>query len=974
MVASLRAVPEPPRDAKPGSGSPAAPQTRVRAVRRKDELPLQTTTEFGPLDESGELSPRCVLASVEHKLFGTEPNVTIGRYRVLRVLGVGGMGVVYEAHDPELDRKVAIKVLHADATESGETASRRLRREAQAMAKLSHPNLVPVFDVGTCQGRVYLAMEHVSGETLREHLERPGSHWTAVVDLFLHAGAGLAAAHDAGIVHRDFKPDNVLLGRDGRPRVLDFGLAYYGDDPAEHDAAADTSTANLDPRNPTLNMRLTRSGAMLGTPAYMAPEQLRGDPVDARSDQFSFCVSLWRALYEKAPFAGPTIPVLADNVLTGNLAAPPRKTRVPRKIQRILARGLSTDPRSRYASMSDLLATLEPARRLRRRQATVATLLGGAVAIAGAAALVVHQPAATGICADGARQVNSVWPSRRSGTLREAFRRAGAAKTFAELHTSMSTSTSRWKQIQQATCQPPLGKPPDFLHERLSCLQARLAELQSFASILAQAPAEFAGRAAAVAEAAQRLAVMERCDDPVALRAAPPPPTSQKTRHDVQRFRVELAAARASYRAGRRQAALDTTEEIRRRAEHMDYPPLRAEVLTLLGKIHTDAQEHALAEQLLTAAVDLAEASGHDRVIVTASTVLARLTGFQRGDLTTARMWARRAASAIAHMGGDDGLMRALHVALSRALMTRGQLDEALSEIELANPYGTDPTPIVRAQHGLVLTLLGRYALARPHAEASMENWDHGHTEAALIVGAMGILSAYEGHDKQAQQHLEACLELVTSGARPQPAYAAICSTYLATVLSRQGKHELALALHRAVLETIETDPVANVALTGQFWNLRGLSYLNENNWTDAETDFHAARKAWIASHGADHYVLARPATGLGYVYLAQGKPDQAREQFEDALRLRDSGQGHAFQIALTLRGLASALVATHGDRKRVATLLDDAITTYARLGAGFHPALERTRAERDGLERKGAHAPSRGPSRGPFRTGGSRP
>ena len=241
---------------------------------------------------------------------------TVGRYIVLDRLGSGGMGVVFSAFDPELDRKVAVKVLNAGDRRKKKAGRVRLLREAQALAKLNHPNTIAVYDVGTLGESVFLAMEFIAGKTLRgwvaDKRDRGELDWRAVLDVFMQAGRGLAAAHAAGIVHRDFKPENVMVDLDGRARVLDFGLAR---------PARDT-TSSADREDPehssgTFEVRLTATGAVMGTPYYMAPEQHRGDAVDERADQFSFCVALWEALFGGRPFRGTSLPDLARCVVRG---------------------------------------------------------------------------------------------------------------------------------------------------------------------------------------------------------------------------------------------------------------------------------------------------------------------------------------------------------------------------------------------------------------------------------------------------------------------------------------------------------------------------------------------------------------------------------------------------------------------------------------------------------------------------------
>jgi formylglycine-generating enzyme required for sulfatase activity/tRNA A-37 threonylcarbamoyl transferase component Bud32 len=268
----------------------------------------------------------------------------VGRYQIGSVLGTGAMGVVYRAHDPYLGRAVAIKLVRD--TRANTSGQARLLREAQAMARLRHPNVVPIFDVGEVDGAMFVAMPILEGGTLKRWLCDGSRSLDAILDRFIAAGRGLAAAHAAGLVHRDFKPDNVLLGTDGEIHVADFGLARLAND---HLA----SNAGTDPLVPGL---LTQKGAVVGTPPYMAPEQLRNHPIDARADQFSFCVALWEAIFGRRPFPDPSTgiehPIRAR---LDTIAAGPPLRRDHTAIARILARGLAFDPDNRWPSMQALL-------------------------------------------------------------------------------------------------------------------------------------------------------------------------------------------------------------------------------------------------------------------------------------------------------------------------------------------------------------------------------------------------------------------------------------------------------------------------------------------------------------------------------------------------------------------------------------------------------------------------------------------
>jgi len=330
---------------------------------------------------------------------GAEPlgrGTALGRYVLLELVAGGGMGVVYLAHDPELNRKVALKLLRPGAWGNlGRVEARsRLLREAQAMARLSHPNVIAVHDVGTFEDQIFIAMEYISGRTLSQWLEQEQRPYRDVLDVFIQAGRGLAAAHAAGVVHRDFKPDNVLVSDNGQVKVLDFGLARAVESVHQESDAqplqmqglirAELSTPGL------LGEQLTRTGAFLGTPNYMAPEQLMRGSTNARSDQFSYCVALYEALYAERPFAGDSVEALLAEVGAARVRESPNSRGVPNRIRRILLRGLRPDPEDRYPSMEPLLEALAEVRepRIQRRRARALWISGiGAIIVLA----IVHQ-------------------------------------------------------------------------------------------------------------------------------------------------------------------------------------------------------------------------------------------------------------------------------------------------------------------------------------------------------------------------------------------------------------------------------------------------------------------------------------------------------------------------------------------------------------------------------------------------------
>jgi serine/threonine protein kinase/sulfur carrier protein ThiS len=318
------------------------------------------------------------------------PGATLGRYVLVEALGAGGMGMVFRARDPDLGREVAVKVLRASDGGSGGSLERRLLREAQAMATISHDNLANVYDIGTAGGRVFIAMELLDGGTLRALIADPQKTWRDKLAAVVAAGRGLAAAHSAGVIHRDFKPDNVLVARNGRVKVVDFGLARA-------DRTAPDATDTKDGRSPSgehalppdLSAHLTQTGALLGTPAYMAPEQHAGELVDARSDQFAFAVTAWEAVYGQRPFVSDAYSSLVSAVRTHTITPPPKHAGVPAALEAVLRRALSPAADDRFASIDAAIDAIERATRRDNSRVTMIAIGASALFIGGAVIAVI---------------------------------------------------------------------------------------------------------------------------------------------------------------------------------------------------------------------------------------------------------------------------------------------------------------------------------------------------------------------------------------------------------------------------------------------------------------------------------------------------------------------------------------------------------------------------------------------------------
>ncbi|HEY8377881.1 MAG TPA: serine/threonine-protein kinase, partial [Nannocystis sp.] len=374
----------------------------------------------------------------------------IGRFVVLERLGAGGMGVVYAAYDPQLDRKVAVKLLlpSLSGSDREDVARARLLREAQALARLSHPNVVAVYDVGTHAGQVFIAMEFIAGESLTSWLKAEPRSVREVLAVFQDAGRGLAAAHRAGLVHGDFKPDNVLVDRAGRVRVVDFGLAFAQEETRTEEESPGALRSTLE-----LSQLPARPGMLVGTPAYMAPEQFHGEPGSARSDQFSFCVSLYEGLYGHRPFAGDDVATLKRAVCLGAVPDEPRDRRLPPWLRRVLLRGLHWDAAQRFSDMDQLLAALarDPGRRWRRAGLTALAVL----TLAGAAwgyrwAILREYEQRQGLCAAAAENLAGIWDHDRKDMVQKSFMATGvayAADTWARVAARLDAHTAAWVRM-----------------------------------------------------------------------------------------------------------------------------------------------------------------------------------------------------------------------------------------------------------------------------------------------------------------------------------------------------------------------------------------------------------------------------------------------------------------------------------------------------------------------------------------------
>ena len=577
-------------------------------------------------------------------MFQTGDPVRVGRFVVHDELAGGGMGVVYRGHDPELDRPVALKVMHPEQRHDAR-ARDRLLAEARNLARLRHVNVVSIYElVDLGDGGVVLVMELVSGETFADWERTTPRSWRHVVAAYGQAGRGLAAAHARGIVHRDFKPANAILEAGGVGRVLDFGLARRTS--ARDDDQGPGSAPPADPA-------LTAAGETPGTLAYMAPEQLAGGTATTASDQFSFCVALYRALAHTPPFAGSDAASLLAAIRAAQIADPAPGRVFPRWLRAVVVRGLAAEPARRHPSMNALLDELERPRGWRSWRVAVA--VATSIVVAAAAVALALGAARAPDRDDSDQRLAAVWNPRRAGEIRAALARIETpfAKSLDEsLIARLDAHGASWRRLRRAASaahrQGTLSA--DLLDRTMRCLDRRLVDLDHAAGVLATVDRDSVRHAP---EVIARMPPLADCADAEALLAETPPPTTAAARAQVAAVRGRLSRAAAVERTGRSAEALALAEAARADADQLGYPPVAIEAALLCGRIRigrddstgaiallADAERRALEHQQLAAAVEAgarriyAEAvAGHDLDrLVNQAELLEPLASSLRGD------------------------------------------------------------------------------------------------------------------------------------------------------------------------------------------------------------------------------------------------------------------------------------------------------------------------------------------------------
>ena len=801
-------------------------------------------------DDAAETKPHVDMAAmVRERLFRSVPQaLRIGRFTVLEEIGSGGMGMVYAAYDEKLDRKVAVKVLRDDQG-IDEDALQRFEREAQAMARLSHPNVVTVHEVGQSDGEAYLAMEFIHGQSLAAWITtKPG--WREVLEVFIQAGEGLIAAHDAKLVHRDLKPHNIMRDDSGVVKVLDFGLVRRDGDEHlrthEHDPIGGSESSSA------LASSLTVTGTVMGTPAYMSPEQIRGELVDARSDQFSFCVAMFEALYGERPFDGPSLPLRMESIAQQRVRAVPPGSAVPSAVRKVLLRGLRADPEERWPSMA---ALLEPLRQLvapRQSRWGAAAVLVGAFGVVAAVAATQYVARAER-CAEPTHKLDGIWDDDRKRGVGEAFGALEsplAASVLPRVRQDLDAYAEGWQAMHVDACEASVVREEQsawMMERRMACLQRAATSLRATVDTLADADEKVVSRAQSLTG---DLPPLSRCADTDALAAEVEPPLP-KDAAAVSEIREHLAEVLARSKGSQFERASVAMEKAQALLKTVEYGPVQTEVALREGLLLYFRGHYREAETKLDDALRLAARWRQWELLRVVSVQLMEIVGEGQGRLDEAlRYWPQ-----------VEGLAQ-------------------------GNPRVEARS---RIAYGMILREQGRYAEAEVEHRAALEALEqllkptHPRAMHARVNVAISLFDQERYEESEAEYRTLFSLH-EQAGSADSVDFAQVRMNLGANLL-RQGRLEEAGDEFRAAAALQErlTGPEHPTTLTTR-GNLAGLLYMMDE-YAEAEVQMRRVLAAQTKSLGADHTDAATTHANLAAVLDAQGNYEEAAAELRTSLR-----------------------------------------------------------------------------------------
>jgi tetratricopeptide (TPR) repeat protein/tRNA A-37 threonylcarbamoyl transferase component Bud32 len=870
----------------------------------------------------------------------------IGRFSILRKLGEGGMGIVYAGYDDELDRKVAIKLLRGKANVNLDGRRSRMLREAQALARLSHPNVVQVYEIGEHEQNSFIAMEYVDGLTLKDWIALPHSR-TEILAVFIAAGQGLAAAHQKGLVHRDFKPDNVMITHDGRVLVMDFGLVHEANSEVEAktrvakmlDSADVMISQSL--RVSALSTDLTATGALMGTPAYMSPEQFIGRPTDARTDQFSFCVALWEALCGQRPFEGDTFATLCFSVTQAKMREPPRG-KLPGYLRKIIERGLSGDVEQRWPSMEPLLVELGK-NRTRRRRVAAAVIVPLLVALGIGKGWQLEREAerarAIAACEAEGESITQTWNSELGTKIAAAFHATGlgfADDAWTRTEGALDRYAVDWKAMRTEVCLATRVDgtlPDDALVLRTECLDEHRAALGSLVELLGETDAELVNHAV---QAAVGLPLLSTCNDERSLAQRVRPP--EETKAEIAQLRARLEGVEILLAGARYQAARDEAAVVLGLAQALAWPPIEAEARYALGLAEIKLAHFESAATEFERTFFLAGDSGHDRLALRAASASLEVVGDELERHEMGRHWGELATMFIDRLGLAGSVDEAeLANSLGSMLAAQNQLDEALAAYQRAHDLwvaalGPEHPAVGTALNniGIVQRKQGNYTEALVSMNESLRireaTLGPSHPRVADARYNIGNVLRQLGQDEEALALFEQALEIWQTGLGPRHRNVAFALSNIGNVHFGRGELDQALALYEQArdiwVEAVGPDHT-DVAMT---LNNIGNVYYTRGDQEQALATYQRAVAIWEAALGPDHPSVAMGLGNVAMVHQARGEIEQAIALHERVLAIQIVKQGAEHpDVAHTLGNLGTAQQ-LHGELSAAQVSFDRAL------------------------------------------------
>jgi tetratricopeptide (TPR) repeat protein/tRNA A-37 threonylcarbamoyl transferase component Bud32 len=842
------------------------------------------------------------------------PGMRVGRYELREQIGRGAMGAVYAGFDPELDRAIALKLLHA----GDDTQRARIQHEARALARLRHPNVVSAYDLGELDGELVLAMELVDGASLREWMrgERPVAD---IVRVFAEAGRGLAAVHAAGLVHRDFKPDNVLVGGDGRVCIVDFGLA----------AGRDGSTE------------------LVGTPAYMAPEQFEVPGAAPASDQFSFCVALYEALYRVRPFAVN----LVEEVARGP-RWPTGKRPVPHRVVAVVARGLDLDPAKRFPSMDALVRALVPPPSGPKKRTVVAVgVAATVVASVGVFAVTRALSSEAPLCQDSSATFAKVWSSSRASAIRARFaatRAPYSADAWRSVEAGIAAFGERWMRAELDSCEASRvrGVESDQLHTlKSACLSRALVELDELAAVLADADAEMVQRAPLAVE---QLSSLEECANVTTL-LAPIAPPSAADAAAVAAIERQLARGEALMDAGALADAKSVALAAVERANATAHGPTKAAALALLGEIQSELGDHAAAETALREAYAEAERGHDDLLAARAAAKLVFVIGMQRHRHEPALDWGFHAKTTLERAGGNRRLEAHIADSLGSTHFDMGKYDLARADYEVAHTLylaesGPSSLAVGKALANVGLAVMAQgnneegLALAQRAAAVIEAAVGPKHPDVGAARNILGSLLYNAGQFEAALATLDTALAILLpmhGELHPKVGQVYINRGFVLEALGRPK--EAIASLDHAIRAIADTDP----RLLATTLVARGASELSLGNTDAALATQEQALALRKKLFGTEHEDVAQSLEELGALHAQRGEHAKALALYQDALAIRlNVGSEDYFENAYSLAGIGRAEIEL-GRPADAVPRLRKAITLISGFGGDYTSLAE---------------------------------